>query len=402
MSDEVKKLLRLLHKHEELIMHAYHQNGCELVENAESFSAIEELINARMAWRLEENDSVRMSNALIGLLDHGLRNSHRRHVDADIGGRIADIEGLVNNYKAAVAKLAERDVSSFWRSIEEQAYDLRETLKNTTRQLWRQIDSEFGNVDSLDMKVLENKRVLEQAKRLNDGLELVQFDELSELAGNDIKLRRLLIKMLAKSISDCQLELADALHRLKDMLFEFRKQQRHGRLIKTFYSHFQQNPLFLKSMTLPVTASIFNQVEPLSLRAHADLNDASQEQSFTHLISGLRKAQIKEENLEGHLRITADFEEEVIDMPINAIKKSVSEFMLKVVESDNPLSAMKHYALAPKDCSHELWLYAIITQLHSLPQIEKAMFEHRFHEDQHPDFDGNFYIKDIELGLSDA
>lgn len=275
MSNEAKQLLRLLHRHSALIIDAYHHNHSEIPENQDNESAISDLIASRLAWRPDDCVNVRLSGSLIHLLDHGLRNAYRRHVDTDIGGRINDIEGLVNNYRAANKKTAYQDAKIYWRSIEEQVYDLREMLKNTTRQLWQQITSEFAYVTDLDSKIRENERVLNQAKRLNDGLELIQYDELSSLAGNDIQLRRLLLKVLASGINQCQQELCDALHRLKELLFELRKQKYQGHLIKSFYQCFQSNPDFLGKMSLTKLPPVINQVSPISLSAHADLLDST-------------------------------------------------------------------------------------------------------------------------------
>lgn len=400
MSAEAKKLLRLLDKHNELIIDAYHHNHSELIDDHESNSAIEELIALRLAWRPDDSDHVRLSGALIHLLDHGLRNSHRRHVDADIGGRLSDIEGLINNYKAATKKIAHQDALVYWRSIEEQVYDLRETLKNTTRQLWRQIASEFGYVDSLELKVMENERVLNQAKRLNDGLELVRFDELAEMAGNDIRLRRLLLKVLATGISHCQQELCDALHRLKELLFNLRKQQYQGHLIKTFYQRFQANPDFLAKMILIDTPETINQVIPMPSIAHADLLDSQQEAAFTDIIASLRKQQLSEEQTQIITAITPEFDDEMIQVEISPLKQAVNQFIDRVIADNKPLSSLASIDLAPTDCDKELWLYAIITYVHSLPASERILLQLHFKERQHPHFTGNSLVDDVTLGVA--
>lgn len=400
MSTEAKKLLRSLNKYSDLIIDAYHHNHSELLDSHENSIAIDELISLRLAWRPDDSENVRLSGNLIQLLDHGLRNSHRRHVDADIGGRLSSLEGLINNYKAANARQAYQDASVYWRSIEEQVYDLRETLKNTTRQLWRQIASEFGYVDSLQSKVEENERVLAQTKRLNDGLELVRLDELAQLAGSDNQLRRLLLKVLAKGISLCQQELCDALHRLKELLFNLRQQQYQGHLIKTFYQRFQANPSFLAHMTLADTPDIINQIVPLDARACADTLDSQQEIILTDLITNLRKASLSQEYQDEINAISADFDKESISVELSPLKQAVADFIDLVITTNSQQSVIANFNLAPKACNKELWLYAIITYLQSLPLKERQLFQLNYIEHPHPQFNGNTLVEDIKLALA--
>lgn len=400
MSGEVKKVLRLLNRHSELIIDAYHHNHGEITETQDNEQALSDLIASRLAWRADDSLNVRLSGTLTHLLDHSLRNSYRRHVDANIGGRIHDLEGLIDNYRAANKKMAHHDAQVYWRSIEEQVYDLREMLKNTTRQLWRQITSEFAYVTNLDSKIKENERVLAQAKRLNDGLELTQYTELVELAGTDIPLRRLLLKVLASGISQCQQELCDALHRLKELLFELRKQQHQGHLIKTFYQHFQSNPDFLGKMILTSLPSIINQAIPQPTLAYADLLDPAQELAFTELLSNLRKQQITPESHPHTRAISPDFDNALISIPTSPLKHAVDQFIEQVITNPSPLSARQFYHLAPADCDQDLWLYAILTYLQSLSPDERHLLHIEYREFPDPVFNGNTLVEDFQVSLT--
>ncbi|MEN8177784.1 MAG: hypothetical protein ABFS39_04110 [Pseudomonadota bacterium] len=181
--DELKRTFKLLRKHEDLLISAYLNNSGMVEEAGEEFSAIEALVNSRLLWRPASNEPMRLARELSGLFERVLRDPRRLTLDADIGGFVIAIENNVNRYKEAACSGARDDVSHYLGQVERLVDDLRSSLLDSSGQLWQKINSEFGYVRSLDLKIKENETVLNQAKRLNDSLEQIKVQEMDEMAG---------------------------------------------------------------------------------------------------------------------------------------------------------------------------------------------------------------------------
>jgi hypothetical protein len=394
--DELKRLFRSLHKHQDLIINAYLDGESILADDVEHDKAIDELIRLRLAWRPGRYEGVRLTRELNGLLQRMLHDSRRISVDANVGGKIQSIEELVNNYKAAQER---QDRQFYLHAIEAEVHDLVCDINDSSQQLWRQIDGEFGYVTTLEMKLRENKRVLTQAERLNEGLGLIDLTELSDIAGSDIDLRRLLVRWLPEAASQAQKELSDALHRLNGMLFHLRRQQARARMVNAFYRRYQiepgYQPLDYSAAEIP---NLLNQVDPLTFEGHADLDDNSHEVKLTEWIVGLRKEKISRETEKAE-SITAGQVQEHVKVQVSPLMEAVEYFYIQVIETAAETSALEHFPLAPNDCEPELWLYAIASRYNNMRSDERTLFKTSFKETRDPVFNGRMLVRDISLKL---
>lgn len=399
--DELKRIFRLLKKHEDLLISAYLENSGVIDDAEEEFSAIEALVNSRLLWRPAGNESVRLARELSGLFERVLRDPRRLTLDADIGGFVISIENSVNRYKEAVRGDSRDDVIHFLGQIERLVDDLRSSLLDSSGQLWQKINSEFGYVTSLDLKIKENETVLNQAKRLNDGLELIKVNEMEELAGNDSQLRRYLHRWLLDSVELCRKETVDAIHKLNELLFEYRKQQRLGRMIDAFYRRYQANPGYmpLDYTDMGEIPIVFNQVSPMPMMGYANIEDPQQEIALTDIISGLRKERVEIEEPELISTIDVLPDEPPIAQTLPALSQAVEEFYLKVIESDEPLSAVSFRPSEDIESDTEIWLYAIIARFNNMDESERVLFDLSFEETIDPVFSGRYRVHDVYVGL---
>ena len=241
--DELKRIFRLLRRYENLLMSAYLDNAGVVDDVDIDMVAIEALVNSRLIWQPATNEPMRLTRELTGLFERVLRDPRRLTLDADIGGFVINIENSVNRYRQATRSGLRDDATHYLGQVERLVDELRSSLLDSSGQLWQKINSEFGYVSSLELKVKENETILNQAKRLNDSLELIKVRDIDELAGNDYQLRRYLNRWLLDAVELCRRETVDAIHKLNDLLFEYRKQQRLGQLIDSFYRRFQSTPM---------------------------------------------------------------------------------------------------------------------------------------------------------------
>lgn len=400
--DELKRIFRLLKKYEGLLVSAYLENGGIIDDSKEDVAAIETLINSRLLWQPASDEPVRLARELTGLFERVLRDPRRLTLDADVGGFIINIENSVNRYREAMRSGLRDDASHYLGQIERLVDELRGSLLDSSGQLWQKINSEFGYVSSLDSKIKENETVLNQAKRLNDSLELIKVREMDEFAGNDYQLRRYLSRWLLDAVELCRRETVDAIHKLNDLLFEYRKQQRLGRLIDSFYRQFQSSPGYqpLNYADMGDIPSVFNQVAPMLLVGHANIDDPRQEVALTEVIAGLRKERLAPE--EPELSSTVDVlpDEPPIQKPLALLSQAVEDFYLKVVESNGLLSAVECCPPIEIEPDMEIWLYAVIARLNNMDQSERALFKMEYRQTDDPVFNGRHLVQDVQVSLS--
>ncbi|MDX2503908.1 MAG: hypothetical protein QNL62_05470 [Gammaproteobacteria bacterium] len=399
--DELKRIFKLLRKHEDLLISSYLDNGGVLNETDEDYLAIQALVNSRLLWRPAGNEPVRMARELSGLFERVLRDPRRLTLDADIGGFVISIENNVNRYKEAARSGARDDVSHYLGQVERLVDDLRSSLLNSSGQLWQKINSEFGYVTSLELKIKENETVLNQAKRLNDSLELIKVNEMEELTGNDNQLRRYLHRWLLDSVEVCRKETVDAIHKLNALLFEYRKQQRLGRMVDAFYRRYQINPGYmpLDYTDMGDIPEVFNQVSPVTLVGHANIDDPQQEVFLTDIITGLRKVRAVIEEPEPVLNINVLPDEPAVEQVLPALHSAVENFYLTAVDSDVPISAVDYRPSEDIETDIEIWLYAVIARFNNMGENERTLFNLKFEETVDPVFNGRYRVHDVLVNI---
>ncbi len=404
-SDDLDRLFKALQRHKGLIINA-HLDGDGFVDEApENEKAVNELIRLGLLWRMDDDAGrARLSHSFTDVMNVARRDELRRHVNVDIGERLTTLEELVESYRKArrYGTLEEQDLA--YRSIEEQVYSLRENLAGVSRQLWREVEGEFGYVTTLELKLQENHRVIERVKRLNDNLALLDYPTLSgeRFAGEDPRLRRLFTGAFVQQISNIREELVDALHRLDGMLFAFRKQQRQGRVVQAFYRRFQREPGFRPANYATETKipPLLNQVQGIPLTGHADLDNDRDEITFTKLIQNLRKQPPATGQAAETARIQVDEngEAEVEEVETDLLGEAVHQFYL-AAGGGAPVRAMAHFDLAPNECPADIWLFAIVSRHNMMSVDELEQFKISFLDETDPIFDGRHLVKDIEVAL---
>lgn len=404
--EELNKALRLLVKHKELFMKAHLENAGLVDDTVIDSNTVEALLDARLIWQPGADEALRVSRELTGLFDRILRDPRRLTLDADIGGVVKNIEDSVNGYKHASRSGLRDDAAHYLGQVERLVDELRSSLLDSSGQLWRKINSDFGYVSSLDMKIKENETVLKQAQRLNDSLEAIKVNEMNELSGNDRQLRLYLNRYLLDAVELCRKETVDAIHKLNELLFEYRKQQRLNRLIDGFYRRFQNQPDYrpLDYTEMGDIPDVFNQTAPVIQTGHADCEDPSQEIELNSVISGLRKGSpdIEEFDADTDTTLYVLPEEPPISRPLSALSQAVEDFYINVIESNEKLSAVErgHVADIEPDLELEIWLYAVISYFNDMDENERDVFSIEYDQSTDPVFNGKYLVHDVYVSLN--
>lgn len=403
-SADLDKLFTVLHRHKDLLIGAY-LNGDGFVDNTtENGKAVDELSKLGVLWFTDDDGRARLSQAFLDIFNVARRDELRRNVNVDIADRLQSTEDLVSSYRVARQAGTEDEQKTIFRTIEEHVYALRETLASTSRQLWQEINSEFGHVTTLELKMQENQRVIDRVKRLNDNLAMIDYQTLAgpRFAGENPDLRRLFLRGLVGAVSEIRAELVDALHRLEGMLFSFRKQQRQARLVHAFYQRFVRDPGFRPANYAQQTQipDIVNRVLGINVSGHADLDNDRHESIFTELIASLRKRKAQPVTSESVERISVIDSDSMStgSLEPDLLYESIQAFYLSA-ESGKAISAMELHSLAAHACSEEIWLYAIIGRFNLMSAKERGFFQLEYVEEVDPVFNGRFFIKDVRISL---
>ena len=402
--EELNRAFRLLGKHKEMFMSAHLDTAGEINDTDIDKDTINALLNARLIWQPAADEPMRISRELTGLCDRVLRDPRRLTLDANIGGVVKNIEDSVNGYRQASRSGIRDDEAHYLGQVESLVDELRSSLLDSSRQLWQKINSEFGYVSSLEMKIKENEIVLNQAQRLNDGLEIIKVREMNELSGNDWRLRRYLNRWLLDAVELCRRETVDAIHKLNDLLFEYREKQRLNRLVDTFYRRYQSQPDYrpLDYTDMGEIPDVFNHVAPVTLTGHANLEDPHQEIALNGIILGIRQERpdIEEPDIESSVYVLP--EEAPIRMPLPALSQAVEDFYINVIESNEHLSAVEWRPVAGinLDIEVEIWLYAVIARFNNMDEGEQDLFGIEYKQTIDPVFNGKYLVQDVYVYMN--
>ena len=402
--EELNNALRLLLKHKDLFVTAHLENGGLIDEGTIDSNTAKALLDAKLIRQPAADESLRITRDLTGLFDVVLQDARRLMLDADVGSVIKNIAASVHGYRLASGSGYPNDAKLYLERVEELVDKLTSNLIDRSRQLWRKIDTDFGYVSSIDMKIKENKTVLEQATRLNDSLEAIEVKDINRLSGNDWQLRLYLNRWLLGTVDICLKETVDAIHKLKELLFEYRKKQRLNRLVDTFYRRFQLDPDYrpLDYTDMGDIPEVFNQVAPLIHSGHADLEDPRQEIEINSIISGLRKEYPEIEEPDTDTFVPVLPVEPPVRMSLSPLSQAVQDFYVNVIESNKKLSALEWGFTADIEPEHdlEIWLYAVMARFTNMDEEEKVLFSIEFEETTDPVFDGKSLVHDIYVSMS--
>ncbi len=403
--NDLDKFFSALQRHKDLIIETHLDNNGFVDECADNEKAVAELIRLGVFWRMDDDAArARLSQSFGDVLNLARRDELRRQVNLDIGERLTNLEQQIASYRKArrFGTVGEQDQA--FRIIEEQVYGLREALSGASRQLWKEIESEFAYVTTLELKLQENQRVIDKVKRLNANLGMLDYETLSgeRFAGTDPRLRKLFTSAFVQQIAHIREELVDALHRLDTMLFAFRTQQRQGRIVRAFALKYQREPGYASSNYAAQTQipPILNQVETIALGGHADLDSNKDEILLTKLIQHLRKQpQRGGEEAESErisVRDTDGVAEDRVEL--DALNQAVQDFYLRVAEQ-GWAQAMASFDLAPGDCPEDIWLFAITSRHNMMSADEHTVFALEFIDTLDPFFTGQRSVSDIRVQL---
>ena len=396
------KLLKQLGRHAELVMDVYLSGSVSIDET--NAQAIDKLQKSDILWRPEPEQELRLKRSVRALLEEALSDERNRQIDSNVGSSLATIKTLADHYKEARHNVDFSASEAYLADLSEHVYSFADGLRYSIRVLWSRINNEFGYVGSINAKIRENELAQSQVSELLNGLEMFQFSELGEIAGDTRELRKLLVTTLQETLSDCTQELSVVQARLLELLGRFRQIRGRTRLLKGWLLYTDLHPDYkpadhVSHKQLP---ALFNIAEPLLAPAAVDVSNHSLEPELFEIVSNIKRidrlhdvSAVREQDVSVDLTQAEDF-----DIPDNPLKLAVDGYFCAVIDSGKSQSALDYLDENELAWDRESWLYQVICGYEGLPEEHRSYFELEHIGEPDPVYSGNFIIKDVELWLA--
>ncbi|WP_417760766.1 phosphoenolpyruvate carboxylase [Shewanella sp.] len=394
------KLLRLLGRNAELVMDAY-LNGSVDEQTLEP-ATVNKLTENGILWRPEPNEPLRLSRNVRALLEDGLKDERNRQINANVGSALATIKTLAGHYREARGSVDYSAAEAYLADLSEQVFSFTESLRYSVRVLWGRINNEFGYVGSLSAKIRENELAQSQVTELLNGLEMFEFAELSELAGDIRELRRLLVTSLQETLTNCAQELSVVQSRLLELLGRFRQIQGRTRLLKGWLLFTDLHPEYevADHVAHKQIPTLFNQAEALLAPAAADVHNIHHEADLMQVVASIRTISREQTTTVVAEPTTVELvENEEFDIPDNPLKQAVEQYFCAVIESGQNQSALDYLSAQALPWDRESWLFQVIGGFEGLSDEHKQFFALEPLGISHDVYTGNFIIQDVEIGL---
>jgi hypothetical protein len=394
--------LALLGKHHQALMQGYLDGFID--ETVFSDAALKKLMAARILWRPDEQQPLALRPLVSELIASMVADENRRQINADVAEKLEQIRNRVQAYRDAQYQGDYSVAELQLQRLTEHVHDLSGQFEEAIDSLWHRLNSDFGFVSSLDDKIRENERAQKQLRRLLDGLDLLDFSELIELAEGNSHLRKLLVSQLQSQLSSHHSSLLEVQKRLLELLAKFRQQQSRSMLISNMAAFLRQHPKYQPAdypnrSALPL---LFNQAAPIVPTAAIALDKASERQLLAELVRALPKATSMQLPDQQSADFAMALQDEAIAARQQALKLDVENFYLRVIDSTSSLSALEYLAEQQLRWDSEIWLYQIIAEHQGLPADEKKMFTMWRDEAPASSMNQLMLIRDISLQLQAA
>lgn len=392
--------LSLIGKHSEPLMHAY-ING-HFDETSINDAALDKLVKARVLHRPDESQPLSLRPDVNSLIASLTEDERKRQINADVAGQLEQIRTRVKHFSDAQYRGDYAASEHHFQLLTEKVHDMTGQFSDAIASLWNRLNSDFGFVSNLGEKIRENELAQKQLRRLLDGFELIDFNELIELAQSSGPLRKLLVSQLQVTISDNSSSLLEVQKRLVELMARFRQQQERAQLITNMAAFLKQHPNFEVGdyPNRSHVPELVNQAAPIIASASVALDKVGDQQVLGDMVRSLdipRSSYVEPLASGGEF----DLEQELaIEAKHQQLKEDVESFFIESFEQDKPLSALDYLHTKGLEWDGEMWLFQVIAEHEGLAYqlrqrfdlVKDKAFENAFNQVE--------VISDVHLGVN--
>lgn len=390
--------LALLGKHHKLLMQAY-LNGF-VDEASVSEAALKKLLAARILWRPGDDQPLTLRPLVSELIASMVADENRRQINADVAEKLEQVRVRVRAYQDAQAKGDYTNSELQLQRLSENVFDLSGQFEEAIDSLWHRLNSDFGFVASLDDKIRENQRAQSQLRRLLDGLELIDFEQLITLCEGSNGLRKLLVSQLQVQLSEHHSSLLEVQKRLVELLAKFRHQQARSLLIANTVAFLREHPNYRPSdyPNRSKVPSIFNRSAAIIPSAGIAIDRSQDRDTLSQVVRDIPRpstALLPEQPKAATYHSNAV--DDAVALRQQQLKLDVENFYLAVIDAKRSLSALEYLSENELSWDKEIWLYQIIAEYQALPRAVQKQLTLNHHEQKASMYNDLRLIEDIQL-----
>lgn len=394
--------LKLLGRHSELLMQAYY--GQPLDEVQIGTRVINQLTDANILQRLGEASGLNLSDPVRQVIVQLIADEQRRKVNADIGEFLVNIRKQATRIFDAEQKGRYQDSARLQEPLKQEVDDLNSRIATGIKSLWNRLNTDFAFVSTVQEKIEENEKAHTEVLRWIDGLELISFQEMIEISGDNGGLRHMLVRQLQSQVSEHFASLREVQSRLRELMARFRQQQARNMLVRGMLQFFQETPNFQPS-AYPQRSHVpdlVNQATAVQASVAISLDRQHATQAMQQLLAQLPARRQTLSSAPDLVQALSWQEEERVVAQRRALHEDVVSFYIHVLDQQRSQSALEYLGQSQLDWDAEMWLYQVIAEYGGLSDLEKRAFHLHYHEAKTEPFSDVWVIKDLELQLLSA
>lgn len=398
--------LKLIGDNAKLLMQGYLSGSID--PSVVSERALRRLLSARVLYYPEDSQELKLRQPVTQLVAALVTDESRRTVHADIADQLASIYNFVEALREAQHMGDRLRADSQMRRIDETVYDLTAQFEEAIFSLWHRLNSNFGFVSNLSDKIRENSRAQQQINRLIDGLSLIDFDELIELAESNSELRKILVMRLQQQMSAHQSSLLEVQKRLVELMTRFREQQERSLLVLNVVGFLREHPSFVVGdySYRSQVPTLVNYAAPIMPAAAVALDKSEQQLELVQLVHTLYRELTIKQKVEvvsasaDTVNITA--QQQVVETRQQQLKEDAMGYFIHICEATPPPSALAFLVEQQLAWSPEVWLFQVLAEYNTLPSHEQQLFTVTRTERPASQFNHLQIIEDIEVRYQTA
>lgn len=393
--------LKLIGDNAKVLMQGYVAGGIDPSELSER--TLRRLLAARVLYQPDDSYELKLRHPVTQLIAALVTDESRRAIHADIADKLVSIRGFVEALREAQRTGDSGRLDSQMLRIDEAVYDLTAQFEEAIYSLWHRLNSNFGFVSNLSDKIRENDRAQQQIKRLLDGMSLIDFDELIELAEGHPALRKILVSRLQQNMSAHHGSLLEVQKRLVELMTRFREQQERSLLVLNMAGFLREHPRFMigdYSNRTQVPALV-NCAVPIIPAAAVALDKTDQQSVITQLVHGLYQ-QLALKRKTDTASVSADAVQQLsqqltVDARQQQLKADAMRYFIHVCEASEPPSALEFLVAEQLQWPPEVWLFQVLGEYNGLPRNEQKLFTIKRDERRMSRFNHVQVIEDVAV-----
>ena len=389
--------LKLLGKHSDVLMQNYY--GMALDEVAVGARAINQLLDAHILWRPDEESGLKLSDPVREMIVHLIADEQRRKVNADIGDFLVNIRRLVGKINEAEQKGNYQGSVYLQTQLTQEVDDLNSRIATGIDSLWNRLNNDFAFVSTVQEKIDENEKAHNEVLRWLDGLELINFAELIAFAGSNGGLRHILVRQLQGQVSGHFSSLREVQSRLNELMARFRQQQARNLLVRGMLQFFQQKPNFQPSDYIQRSrvVDLLNQAAPLQPSVSIALDRQRDLQDMQQMLAQLPARQPQDARALAVAQPVSRQDDEMVLAKRRALHEDVVSFYLHVLDQQQAQSALEYLVDSQLCWDPEMWLYQVIAEFQGLSSTERQAFYLQYNQQKASPFNDLQIIADVQL-----